>query len=65
MDLAAALQELAIALERALAAERARAWDSRQARGIDDLLELCASLRRLFGDVPPETRPWRGEDYRL
>jgi hypothetical protein len=52
-------------LELALAASRGRAWNAPSSHGIQTLLELCGALRRLFGDLPVDERPWRGEDYRL
>jgi hypothetical protein len=52
-------------IELALAASRGRAWNAPSRHGIQTLLELCAGLRRLFGDPPIDQRPWRGENYRL
>jgi hypothetical protein len=52
-------------IELALAASRGRAWNAPSRFGIQTCLELCAALRRLFGDPPIDQRPWRGEDYRL
>ena len=49
------------------AARLNRAWDleHRPLGTIDEVLDFVDQLREIFGEPKVDTRPWRGDDFRL
>jgi len=41
------------------------AWERRHPASLDDYFRFLETLRALFGDPPVNTKPWRGDDFRL
>lgn len=45
-----------------LATER---WDRAHPIGLEQILDFIDQLREAFGEPAVETRPWKGNDFRL
>ncbi len=64
-----AFREEGLSEERRLAfrasAEAIERWERAHPVGIEEILDWIDQLRAAFGEPPVETRPWRGDDFRL
>ena len=47
------------------AASRVGHWEREHPQSLDAILDWIEQLQGLFGEQPPDMRPWRGSDFRL
>lgn len=40
-------------------------WERANPTTLDQMLDWIEQIRRTFGDMPVDTEPWRGSDFRL
>ena len=42
-----------------------RSWERAHPTTLDQTLDWIEQMRRAFGDMPVDTEPWEGTDFRL
>ena len=47
------------------AERKIREWEAAHPQTLDSILDWIDQLRDVFGDLPPDRRPWSGNDFRL